>query len=132
VFDVDQFDSIVSADLIFDTDKSIERSNGETVGSSPPKSFATEFGMATSLDGAISFDREIPMPSGPSYSMGVSSQVRDWVDKSHVNHGFSITGPTGPVDDNHIPENNDAKISWYGNFKLRIVYNPKQNPNAPQ
>src|SRR4030095_1512265 len=132
VFDVKDFDSVVSADLVFDTTKSIVRSNGETTGSSPPKSFATLLGMVTSSSNGIEFDREVPFPAGPSFSIGVSSQVRDWVDGSHTNKGFSLTGPTGLVDHNNIPENNDAKISWYKNFKLRIVYNPDQNPNAPQ
>jgi len=132
IFDLKKFDSIVSADLVFDTQKSIERSHGETTGSSPPKSFATELGMVTSESNGIEFDREVPLNAGPSFTIGVSSQVRDWVDKSHENHGFSLTGPTGLVDHNNIPENNDAKISWYGNFKLRIVYNPDQNPDAPQ
>jgi len=132
VFDVKKFDSITSADLLFDTQNSIVRSNGETTGSSPPKSFATLLGMVTSQSDGIQFDGEVPLPAGPSFSLGVSSQVRDWVDNSHSNLGFSLTGPTGLVDHNNIPENNDAKISWYGNFRLRIVYNPKQNPNAPQ
>jgi hypothetical protein len=132
VFDLKKFDSITSADLLFDTQKSIVRSNGETTGSSPPKSFATVLGMVTSQSNGIQFDNDVPLPAGPSFSIGVSSQVRDWVDNSHSNLGFSLTGPTGLVDHNNIPENNDAKLSWYGNFRLRIVYNPKQNPNAPQ
>jgi len=131
-FDLKKFDSIVSADLLFETDKSIQRGNGETVGSSPPKSFATSLGMVTSDSDGIQFDREVALPSGPSFNIGVSSQVRDWIDGSHNNLGFSITGPTGLVDHNNIPENNDAKISWYGSFRLRVTYNPAQNPDAPQ
>lgn len=132
VFDLKDFDDIVSADLLFDTQSSVVRSNDETLGSSPPRSWATELGMATSHEHSIEFDNAVPLPFGPSFVIGVSDQVRKWIDKSHTNLGFSINGPTGPVDPNHIPENNDAKLSWYGNFRLRIVYNPKQNPNAPQ
>ncbi len=132
LFDVKKFDSITSADLLFDTQNSIVRSNGETTGSSPPKSFANLLGMVTSQSDGIQFDNDVPLPAGPSFAIGVSSQVRDWVDNSHTNLGFSLTGPTGLVDHNNIPENNDAKVSWYGNFRLRIVYNPKQNPDAPQ
>ena len=132
LFDVKKFDSITSADLLFDTQNSIVRSNGETTGSSPPKSFANLLGMVTSQSDGIQFDNDVPLPAGPSFAIGVSSQVMDWVDSSHTNLGFSLTGPTGLVDHNNIPENNDAKVSWYGNFRLRIVYNPKQNPDAPQ
>ena len=45
---------------------------------------------------------------------------------------FVLAGPTGLVDLNNLPENNEGKLSWYGNFKLRIVYNPALNPRAPQ
>jgi len=132
-FDVSQFDSVASADLLFDTQNSIERSNGETTASSPPKSFATVFGTATSTStGKLPFDNEASLPGGQSIDVGVSSQVRSWVDKSHPNHGFVIAGPTDLVDSSNPPENNQAKVSWYGNFKLRIVYNPAQNPHAPQ
>ena len=132
VFDPKDFYDIVSADFLFDTQSSVQRSNGETLGSSPPRSWATELGMATSHENSVEFDNAVPLPFGPSFAIGVSDQVRKWIDDSHTNLGFSINGPTGPVDNNHIPENNDAKLSWYRNFRLRIVYNPKQNPNAPQ
>lgn len=135
VFDFNDFDDIVSADLLFDTQNSVQRSNGETLGSSPPRSFGTDLGMATSHEHSIEFDNGVPLSFGPSFSIGVSDQVRKWIDKSHSNLGFSINGPGGsggPIDPNHVPQNNDAKLSWYGNFRLRVVYNPKLNPNAPQ
>lgn len=131
-FDLQNFNNIVSADLVFDTVKSVNRSDSETTATSPPTSHATLLGMATSQVDGIAFDRELPLPASPSFSIGVSDQVRDWIDGSHVNLGFSITGPTGLVDNNHIPENNDARLSWYGNFRLRVTYNPELNPNAPQ
>jgi hypothetical protein len=67
-----------------------------------------------------------------SIDVGVSGQVRDWISKAHPNFGFVIWGPTGPVDPSNPPENNDAKVSWYGNIRLRVIYNPAQNPRAPQ
>jgi hypothetical protein len=132
-FDVSKFDSIVSADLLFDTVGSVKRESGETTSTSPPTSFATTLGMATSpVSDKFFFDNEVSLNAGPSFDIGVSNQVRDWLDKSHGNNGFVLAGPTGLVDDNNLPENNKAEVSFYGNFKLRIVYNPDQNPKAPQ
>jgi hypothetical protein len=131
-FDVSQFDSIVSASLIFETQSSIERIN-ETVGQNPPKSFATVLGLATPpLTGKLLFDTDSPLSGGPAFDVGVTGQVKSWVDKSHANSGFVLAGPTDLVDPGNPPENNEARVSWYGNFKLRVVYNPTQNPRAPQ
>jgi len=133
-FDLSQFSSIVSADLLYDAQNSISRSNGETTGQSPPQSFATTLGVGTqAFSFAMPDDNEASLPtSGPSFDVGVSSQVRDWISGAHPNFGFVIWGPRPPVDPGNPPEDNDAQITWYGNFKLRIVYNPAQNPNAPQ
>lgn len=131
-FDVSQFDSIISANLIFDTQRSVERIN-ETVGQNPPKSFATTIGLGTPpITADMLFDTDAPLSGGPSFDVGVTSQVKSWVDGSHPNAGFVLAGPTELIDPNNIPENNEAKVSWYGNFRLRIVYNPAQNPRAPQ
>lgn len=131
-FDISQFDSIITANLLFDTQRSIERAN-ETVGQNPPKSFATTLGLATPpLTGKLFFDTDAPLSGGPSFDVGVTGQVKSWVDKSHPNSGFVLAGPTDLVDPGNPPENNEAKVSWYGNFKLRIVYNPALNPRAPQ
>lgn len=62
----------------------------------------------------------------------ISGQVRDWISKAHPNFGFVIGGPTGMIDPSNPPENNDAKVSWYGNIRLHVIYNPTQNPRAPQ
>ena len=132
-FDVSQFDSVVSAELLFDTQGSIIRSGGETTSTSPPTSHATTLGVATPpLTANLFFDNDASLAGGPNINIGVSSQVRDWVDKSKPNLGFVLAGPTGLVDSSNPPENNDAKVSWYGNFRLRIVYNPALNPRAPQ
>jgi hypothetical protein len=131
-FDVSQFDSIVGANLIFDVQRSIERIN-ETVAQNPAKSFATTLGLATPpLTGKLLFDTDAPLSGGPSFDVGVTGQVKSWVDKSHPASGFVLAGPTGLVDPGNPPENNEAKVSWYGNFKLRVVYNPGLNPRAPQ
>ncbi len=134
MFDVSQFDSIVSADLLFDTVASVSRSNGETTGQNPAQSFATTLGEGTGkFTTKMPDDNEVSLtPASGSIDVGVSSQVRDWITKAHPNFGFVLWGPTGPVDPNNPPEDNDAKVSWYTNFKLRVVYNPAQNPRAPQ
>lgn len=132
-FDVSQFDSVVSADFLFDTANSVNRSGGETTGQIPPKSVATTLGVGTqAFSPAMPDDNEASLPSGPNIDVGVSGQVRDWVSKARPNFGFVIWGPRGPVDPNNPPEDNDAQVSFYTNFKLRIVYNPAQNPRAPQ
>jgi hypothetical protein len=131
-FDVSMFDSIVTADLLFDAQGSVTRSGGEATGTSPPTSHATTLGLATSpLTGQQLFDNDVTMPAGPSFNMGVSSQVRQWIE-GRTNLGFVLAGPTGLVDSSNFPKNNDAKVTWYGNFRLRIAYDPAQNPKAPQ
>jgi hypothetical protein len=134
LFDVSQFDSIVSADLLFDTQNSISRSGSETTPQSPPASNATTLGVGTkTFTTAMPDDNEASIAGlSGAIDVGVSSQVGDWVTKARPNFGLVIWGPHGPVDPNNPPEDNDAKITWYGNFKLRVIYNPAQNPRAPQ
>ena len=135
-FDVSKFNSIVAASLLFDTAASVSRDNGETVGQSPAFSFANLLGLAHSSlgsDNALTDDDEASLnQTSGSINVGVSFQVRDLLNGSHANNGFVIGGPMAvPTKDNH-PEDNKAQVSWYQNFRLRIVYNPAQNPNAPQ
>jgi hypothetical protein len=134
LFDLGAFDSVVSADLLFDTQNSINRSNGETIGQSPPASYATTLGVGTKA-----FTNELPDDNEASIAglsgvidVGVTNQVRDWVTSARPNFGFVIWGPRGLVNPSSPPKDNDATISWYGNFRLRIVYNPASNPRAPQ
>jgi hypothetical protein len=134
IFDLSQFDSVASADLLFDTVASVSRSNGETVGQNPAESFATTLGLGTGpFTSAMPDNNEVSLtPTSGSVDIGVSSQVRDWVNKVSPNFGFVLWGPKGPVDPSNPPEDNDAQVSWYANLKLRVVYNPAQNPRAPQ
>jgi hypothetical protein len=131
LFDVSQFDSIASADLLFDTQTSISRS-GSTTTSAP--SVATTLGLGTGAFSTAMPDDDEASIAGltGSIDVGVSGQVHDWITNAHPNFGFVIWGPTGLVDPGNPPENNDAKVSWYGNIRLRVVYNPAQNPRAPQ
>jgi hypothetical protein len=133
LFNLNQFDSIFLATLTFDSLKSASRSGGNSsVIESPPISHATTLGIATeNLSSKMLFDNDASLPSGPSINANVTSQVRDWVDQSRPNFGFVIAGPR-EVDKANPPRDNDAQISWYNNFRLRIVYNPALNARAPQ
>lgn len=134
LFDVSQFDSIVSADLLLDTQSSISRSGGETIGQSPAASFATTLGGGIKpFSTVMPDDNEVSIAGlSGSIDVGVSGQVRDWISNAHPNFGFVIWGPTGPVDPSNPLQDNDAKVSFYGNVRLRVVFNPAQNPRAPQ
>ncbi|HEX3500488.1 MAG TPA: hypothetical protein VHT04_14300 [Stellaceae bacterium] len=133
-FDLSQFDSIGAATLMFDTVNFVSRVNGETVSSSPPNSVATMNGMATQpFNNQMNADNDVTLPAGSgTLSVGVSSQVHDWVTNAHPNFGFVFWGPRGPIDRKNVPKDNDAMVSWYQNFRLNIVYDPTQNPRAPQ
>jgi|SRR6516162_3918791 hypothetical protein len=131
-FDLSQFDTIVSADLKFTVDSSIAR-NGELVGQNPPACNATTLGMVSTSD-LRSFDNPVSLPPcGPSLDVGVSDQVRQWIGSppGHPNFGFVIAGPQLDIPDN-LPDDNSAAITWYGNFQLNVLYDPSQNPRAPQ
>ena len=131
-FDVSQFDSIVSANLIFETQTSIERIHA-TTGQHPPKSYANTLGLAfLPITRRLDYDTGAPLDPGPSHNVGVTSQVKSWLDGSHPNNGFVLAGPFDHPTLSDYRENNEAKMSWYGNFKLRIVYSPASNPRAPQ
>jgi hypothetical protein len=128
-FDVSPFDQIVSADFLFSTDSSIGRSGGETTSQIPPKSVATTLGVGTAaFSPAMPDDNEAPLVASP---VGVTSQVRDWVTGARPSFGFVLWGPRPPVNHSNPPQDNDAQVSWYSGFKLRIVYNPANNPRAP-
>jgi hypothetical protein len=132
IFDVSQFDTITSANLLFDTQSSVTGAKSD----SPPNSYATTLCIATqdfaNTPSPAPCNNEASLPTGTSIDVGVSSQVRDWITKKVTNFGFVLEGPRGPIDFNNPPEDNDAKLSFYGNFRLQIVYNPAQNPRAPQ
>jgi hypothetical protein len=116
LFDVSQFDSIVTADLLFDTVDSVTRGGSGPAGP-PPNSQATTLGMATqAFTNTMLFDNEASLPPGPAINVGVSGQVRDWVLKNRPNFGFVVAGPRGLVDSSNPPKDNDAKLSWYSTF----------------
>jgi hypothetical protein len=125
-FDLTQFDRIVGADLVFSTSQS--RSwDGEPVGQIPPVSIATTLGVST--DG-WNFDHSIPLPTGPQFDINVTSQVRNWTSRTHQNFGFVIAGPRLNIPSD-LGNDTGGKMSWYGGFKLVVVYNPALNPRAP-
>jgi hypothetical protein len=133
LFDLSTFDNVAIANLTFETLRSAQRSNGENIGQSPPKSFATTLSMATEpFSGQMNADDDASLPAGPSVSIAVGGQVQAWTTKARPNYGFVIWGPLGHVSANDAPENNDAQVSWYGNFALTVTYNPTLNPRAPQ
>lgn len=132
-FDLSQFDSVGNSTLLFDAQNSIQRSGGETIGTSPATSHATTLGVATQANtGQQPFANDVGLPATHAINIGVASQVQDWVQNTRPNLGFVVAGPTGLVNTSNPPKDNDAKISWYGNFRLRVTYNPAQNPRAPQ
>lgn len=132
-FDLLKFKQVGVATLSFDTVNSVSRANGETVGTSPPTSFATTLGVGTQpFSAAFPDTNEVSLPSGPTVSVAVGTQVSAWVMNPASNFGFVIGGPRGPVNLSNPPEDNDAQISTYQNFHLTVVYNPTLNPNAPQ
>jgi hypothetical protein len=131
-FDLSQLDVIVSADLTFTVDSSIS-ANGDVVGQNPPACNATTLGMATGNEHYF-FDSPVSLPPcGRSLDVGVSDQVRQWLGTapSRPNFGFIIAGPKIDFPDD-LPDDNTAKVTWYGNFQLTVLYDPSQNPRAPQ
>jgi hypothetical protein len=133
LFNLSAFDSVGLATLTFETLRSVSRSNGETVGQNPPKSFATTLSVATEpFSSQMNADDDAILSAGPSFSIGVGGQVLDWTRRTRPNFGFVLWGPTDHINENNAPENNDAQVSWYGRFALTVIYNPALNPRAPQ
>jgi hypothetical protein len=135
-FDLSQFNTIVSADLKFTVDASVTGAPPNFVGQNPAACNATTLGMASASD-LRSFDNPVSLPPcGPSLDVGVSDQVRQWIAPPpatplHPNFGFVIAGPKLSLPDN-LPDDNNTNVTWYGNFQLTVLYDPMQNPRAPQ
>jgi len=131
-FDLSQFDTVATAELLLDAQRSVERSNGEIASAVPPRSFATTLGVGTQPFSSFMPDtNQASLPSSASLVVTVSGQVSDWVTKVAPNFGFVLGGPRGSFGSNP-PKDNDAKVTWYGNVRLRLLYNPALNPRAPQ
>ena len=132
-FDLSQFDSIVKAELLLDTVKSVSRSDGKLISNPSSISYASQLCVATEIfSSQMLCDNDVLLPVGETIGVGVSNQVRDWVSMRRNNFGFVLGGPRPPFPAKSPPRDNDAKISWYNNFRLRITYKATLNPRAPQ
>lgn len=145
-FDLSKFDTVAGATLIFGlvtSGTSIADSGGVGgVPDNPAKSYATTVGMSTGTKNTgqgpyyWDFDNPVPLPSCTTMmfepcSFDVSTQAKAWVSHTHANYGFIVAGPVMDFPSN-LPHDNNAGISWYGNFQLQVLYNPALNPRAPQ
>jgi hypothetical protein len=145
VFDLSIFQNITSATLVYN----VNRSEAQTAGPNqiPPMGYATTLGIATlpkdEGNGPYfwDFDNPVTLPTcnggviKPDCSLNVSSQVSQWISLNlpphPTNRGFIFAGPIldTPSD---LPQDNNGNLTWYDSFQLRVIYNPKLNPNAPQ
>jgi hypothetical protein len=140
--DLTMFNSVVSATLNF----GINRSTSNEQPQKPPVCVATVLGMSTGTkdegsgpyfwdyDNDVSINPQNPCITliPPQYSIDVSSQVRQWINGSHPNHGFIIAGPNLSEPNAGNANSNNGNVSFYNNFQLVILYNPALNPRAPQ
>ena len=135
-YPLEKYDSVLSAVLLFDTLHSVE---GPTpygmIGQRPGKSFATRIGVAADSSLGLPYFPlidEVRLGSGsPFVEVDVTGHVARWLSGTRVNAGFLLANDSDPVPDAK-PDNNDAQISWYGNFRLRLLYNVPDNPRTPQ
>jgi hypothetical protein len=142
-FDSSQFDSIDNADLVFELTRSISEKNNEVNSQIPPVSNSTVLGIGTATwnfgrdtadmpyETAPAINWPQPESSGSPYHVPVAQIAQNWATHAHGNFGFVFAGPTLDFPDD-LPDDNDASISWYGNFKLIVRYDPSKNPRAPQ
>jgi hypothetical protein len=133
-FDLSQFNSIVAANLLFDASDSFSRdASGISLGEMPPVSHGTFLGVATEQFSInMLADNNVPLPPGPNIDLGVTFQVRDWINHTRPNFGFVVWGPSTGVTEDNFPEDNIAQVSFYNNIRLRVIYNSAINPNAPK
>lgn len=136
-FDVGQFSKVTAATLTFRIDKSENTTGGAA--ENPPNSYGTVMGMSTGLKNGSTgpyfwdYDNDVSFPACGSLtgcSVDVSSQVNRWAAGTHTNWGLIFAGPI--LDPGGSPQDNNAKLTWYGSFTLTVLYNPAENPNAPQ
>jgi hypothetical protein len=141
MFHFSQFNWIAGATLQF----YVIQSESQTAGTpeQPPNSYANVLGMSTGLINGSNgpyywpYDNDVtlacPSPSliMPYCQIDVSTQARQWASGAHPNYGFMLAGPLLSLA-NSLPQDNNAQLTWYGGFVVQVLYNPAQNPNAPQ
>ena len=139
-FDLRRFDSIADATLTYAAFQSENHTAGPP--ENPPQGYATVLGMATGQadygNGPMwwPYDNDVALPPcrGNSFtpcSVDVSYQSNQWTQQNHFNYGFIMAGPKLDYDSG-LPQDNNAQLTWYGNFQLTVLYNPALNPRAPQ
>ncbi|PUA19080.1 hypothetical protein C7W93_04060 [Glaciimonas sp. PCH181] len=132
-FDLTQFDRIAHAELLLDTMQSVTRSDGKLMQTQTPVSYANMLCVATEIFASnMLCDNEMPLPVGEVISIDVSNQVRDWINKRRNNFGFILGGPRPMFSAQTPPRDNDAKISWYNNVRLRVTYQKTGNSRVMQ
>ncbi len=138
-FDLRKFDTISDATLVYAVVQSQNQANGPP--ESPPQGYATILGMSTGQmdygNGPIwwPYDNDVSLPTcrGNMFTpctVDVSYQANQWAQQNHSNFGFILAGPKLTLDSS-VPQDNNAQETWYGNFSLRVLYNPALNPRAP-
>jgi hypothetical protein len=133
-FPLEQYDSIVSAFLLFDTMRSVDldRDLYPTVlfAKVPGDSYATRVGLSASN---WTVGDEVPVRGRRPVEAHVTALVNKWISGAQINDGFVIADDTevSTASPSQLARKNDAKISWYANFRLRVFYNVPDNPRTP-
>ena len=130
-FDISKFDSITSALLVFDVTQS--RQGIEGVGNNPPISFARFIAVGdypwVPSQGLMNYSDPRSLSDTPTkgltFEVGVTDQVKDWISGNSRNLGFVMIGPR-----EDFPNDNESFVSFYGNFKLVVTYDPTKNPRV--
>ena len=68
-----------------------------------------------------------------SVEVNVTSFVTQWITGTRPNAGFAIANQSDIQRMRYdvISHDNDAQLAWYGNFRLRVLYNVPDNPRTP-
>jgi hypothetical protein len=137
-FDLSQFDAIADATLQYGAYQSENQNNGPA--QNPPQGYATVLGMSTGQAQGNNgpywwpYDNDVSLPpcNGNMFTpctVDVSSQSNQWTHQQHYNYGFIFAGPKLNLDSS-VPQDNNAQMTWYGGFALKVLYNPALNPRA--
>jgi hypothetical protein len=114
-FDLGGLKNIVTAKLTFGLHWTSRRPFGTTTDSA-----ARRLWLLTGDNVFFQADPLVDLTSDQtSFTIDVSTIVRDWVNGTTPNRGFVLSGPN-----ESFPENNDDWVSSYTNFQLDVVYNP--------